>query len=66
MKINLDLSKMGQTALKFTKDNPILVIGTCVVGYITLRDHFLLKSIRRDVKDLKENDLVKETVNRMK
>ena len=66
MKINLALTKIGQTALKFTKDNPILCIGTCIVGYITLRDHFLLKSIRRDIKDLKENDLVKETVNRMK
>jgi hypothetical protein len=66
MKINLDLNKVGKTALNFVKDNPILCIGTCVVGYITLRDHFLLKSIRRDIKDLKENDLVKETINRMK
>lgn len=66
MKINLDLNKIGKTAITFAKDNPILVIGTCVVGYITLRDHFLIKSIRRDIKDLKENDLVKETVNRMK
>lgn len=66
MKINLDLNKIGKTVITFAKDNPILCIGTTVVGYITLRDHFLLKSIRRDIKDLKENDLVKETINRMK
>lgn len=66
MKINLDLNKVGQAALKFTKDNPILVIGTVVVGYITLRDHFLIKSIKRDVQDLKNNDLVKETIKNMK
>lgn len=66
MKINIDVNKLGKAALSFVKENPILCIGTCVIGYITLRDHFLIKSIRRDVKDLKENDLVKETVNRMK
>lgn len=66
MKINLDLNKIGKTALTFVKDNPILCIGTVVIGYITLRDHILIKRIDRSVKDLKENDLVKETVNRMK
>lgn len=66
MKINLDLTKLGQTALKFTKDNPILCIGTCIVGYIVIRDHILIKRIDRSVKDLKNNDLVKETINRMK
>lgn len=66
MKIHLDLNKVGKTALNFVKENPVLCIGTCIVGYITLRDHFLLKSIRRDIKNLKENDLVKETINRMK
>lgn len=66
MKINLDLSKIGQTALNFVKDNPILCIGTAIVGYIVVRDHILIKRIDRSVKDLKENDLVKETVNRMK
>lgn len=50
MKINLDLSKMGQTALKFTKDNPILVIGTAVVGYIVIRDHFLIKRIDKNTR----------------
>jgi len=66
MKINLDLNKIGKTALTFVKDNPLLCIGTVVIGYITLRDHILIKRIDRSVKDLKENDLVKETVNRMK
>lgn len=66
MKINLDLNKIGKTAITFVKDNPILCIGTVVIGYITLRDHILIKRIDRSVKDLKENDLVKETVNRMK
>lgn len=50
MKINLDLSKMGQTALKFTKDNPILVIGTVVVGYILVRDHHLIKKIDKNTR----------------
>lgn len=66
MKINLDLTKIGKASLTFVKDNPVLCIGTVVIGYITLRDHILIKRIDRSVKDLKENDLVKETVNRMK
>lgn len=66
MKINIDINKVGKTALNFVKDNPILCIGTVVIGYITLRDHILIKRIDRSVKDLKENDLVKETINRMK
>lgn len=66
MKINLDLNKIGKTALTFVKDNPLLCIGTVVIGYITLRDHILIKRIDRSVKDLKQNDLVKETINRMK
>lgn len=59
MKINIDINKVGKTALNFVKDNPILCIGTVVIGYITLRDHILIKRIDRSVKDLKENDLVK-------
>lgn len=66
MKINLDLTKIGKASLNFVKENPVLCIGTVVIGYITLRDHILIKRIDRSVKDLKENDLVKETVNRMK
>lgn len=66
MKINLDLTKIGNASLNFVKENPVLCIGTVVIGYITLRDHILIKRIDRSVKDLKENDLVKETVNRMK
>lgn len=66
MKINLDLNKIGKTALSFVKENPVLCIGTVVIGYITLRDHILIKRIDRSVKDLKENDLVKENINRMK
>lgn len=50
MKINLDLTKIGKASLNFVKENPVLCIGTVVIGYITLRD----------------NDLVKETINRMK
>lgn len=66
MKINLDLSKIGQTALTFIKDNPVLCIGTVIVGYIVVRDHILIKRIDRSVKDLKENDLVNSTIRRMK
>ena len=66
MKINLDLNKIGKTALTFVKDNPLLCIGTVVIGYITLSDQILIKRIDRSVKDHNENDLVKETVNRMK
>ncbi len=50
MKINLDLNKIGKTAITFAKDNPILCIGTAVVGYIVIRDHFLIKRIDRNTR----------------
>lgn len=66
MKINLDLNKVGKTALNFVKDNPILCIGTTIIGYILVRDHVLIKKINRSVEELKQNDLVKETISKMK
>lgn len=66
MKINLDLTKIGQTALKFTKDNPVLCIGTAIGGYMFIRNYFRTKHIEKEIDNLKSNSLVQETIKRMK
>lgn len=65
MKLNLDLNKIAIKSLEFVKNNPILCIGTTIGVYMFTRNYIRTKHIEKEIKNLKNNTLVQDTLNRM-
>lgn len=66
MKMNVDLNKIAQKGMEFVKNNPVLCIGTVIGAYITTRNYIRIKRIDQEIKRMKSNQFVKDSLNLFK